>query len=143
MVPVSGCCLIIGVFSLPGTTEHPPIIRKGHFGADSPESGLGLLEAGCCLAKLGTVEVLLIGGGRLGSKTKLEVEGELLMGGAGGGCLGSKLKLDSGGEALIVGCCLCSNPPTFGVGEDLLMGCCCCLCSKQLIGMGEELVTGG
>jgi hypothetical protein len=139
IVPVSGCCLMIGAFSLPG---YPTIRIAGHFEADSAASGtadLGLLAAGCCccLAKLGRGEGLLMGCCRLGSKTKLEVDGELLIG--GGGCLGSKLKLGRGGEVLTVGCCLCSNPLKLGDGDELLMGCCCCLCSKPLIGMGEEL----
>lgn len=135
-VPVSGCCLIIGAFSLPTT-----IRRAGHLRADSPESDLELVAGGgCCLVKLGIVEGLLMTCCcRLDSKTKLEVEGELLMGGGGGGCLGSKLKLERGGEVLILGCCCLCSKTKFEDGEELLIGCCCC---KPLIGMGEELVMG-
>jgi hypothetical protein len=90
-VPVSGCCIIMGAFSLPGKPVLPPrppaILNAGHFEAESLESGmvdLGLLAGGCGLDKLGTEAGLLVKFVccRIGSKTRAETGGAgLLIGG--------------------------------------------------------------
>jgi hypothetical protein len=127
--------LIVSVWGLKIAFSLPTIRRGGHLEAGSTTtSDLGLLlmllVVACCRGEG-------LGGGRLGSKTKLEVEGELLMDGGGGGCRGSKLKFERGGEVLKAGCCCCrccGDPPMM-LGDELLCG----IGSKPItVGTGED-----